>query len=334
MARQVVAFAFAFATLLAGALFAGMGPAGAQSSSQANWPTKPIKLVNGYPAGGGADILARMVAERLTEALGQQVIVENRTGATGLIAAQSVAAAVPDGYTLLEYTMNMGASSVVMPNARLGYDPDKELLPIVNIAGLDNLIYVNPKLPFKTVGDIIDYARKNPGKLTYGSSGIGGSYHLWGAEFVYMAGIDMLHVPFRGGPPAIAEIVAGRVDMMFGNLAEILPHIRSGGVRAIAFTSVPPSPLLPGVPTVAESLPGYVADNWFGLGAPAGLPQPIADRLNAEVNKMLKDKDFADKLVSLGFQPIGGSVEDMKQTIQRDRARWKKVIEAAGITAE
>ena len=334
MARQVVAFAFAFATLLAGALFAGMGPAGAQSSSQANWPTKPIKLVNGYPAGGGADILARMVAERLTEALGQQVIVENRTGATGRIAAQSVAAAVPDGYTLLEYTMNMGASSVVMPNARLGYDPDKELLPIVNIAGLDNLIYVNPKLPFKTVGDIIDYARKNPGKLTYGSSGIGGSYHLWGAEFVYMAGIDMLHVPFRGGPPAIAEIVAGRVDMMFGNLAEILPHIRSGGVRAIAFTSVPPSPLLPGVPTVAESLPGYVADNWFGLGAPAGLPQPIADRLNAEVNKMLKDKDFADKLVSLGFQPIGGSVEDMKQTIQRDRARWKKVIEAAGITAE
>ena len=334
MARQVVAFAFAFATLLAGALFAGMGPAGAQSSSQANWPTKPIKLVNGYPAGGGADILARMVAERLTEALGQQVIVENRTGATGLIAAQSVAAAVPDGYTLLEYTMNMGASSVVMPNARLGYDPDKELLPIVNIAGLDNLIYVNPKLPFKTVGDIIDYARKNPGKLTYGSSGIGGSYHLWGAEFVYMAGIDMLHVPFRGGPPAIAEIVAGRVDMMFGNLAEILPHIRSGGVRAIAFTSVPPSPLLPGVPTVAESLPGYVADNWFGLGAPAGLPQPIADRLNAEVNKMLKDKDFADKLVSLGFQPFGGSGEDMKQTIQRDRARWKKVIEAAGITAE
>ena len=144
-------------------------------------------------------------------------------------------------------------------------------------------------------------------------------------------------IPIESGQAAfraIAEIVAGRVDMMFGNLAEILPHIRSGGVRAIAFTSVPPSPLLPGVPTVAESLPGYVADNWFGLGAPAGLPQPIADRLNAEVNKMLKDKDFADKLVSLGFQPIGGSVEDMKQTIQRDRARWKKVIEAAGITAE
>ena len=317
------------ATLLVAAL-AGVAPVSAQTA----WPTKPIKLVNGYPAGGGADILARMVAERLTEALGQQVIVENRTGATGLIAAQSVATAAPDGYTLLEYTMNMGASSVVMPNAKLGYDPDKELLPIVNIAGLDNLIYVNPKLPFKTVGDIIDYAKKNPGKLTYGSSGIGGSYHLWGAEFVYMAGIDMLHVPFRGGPPAIAEIVAGRVDMMFGNLAEILPHIRSGGVRPIAFTSTPPSPLLPGVPTVAESLPGYAADNWFGLGAPAGLPKPIADRLNAEVNKMLKDKAFADKLVSLGFQPIGGSAEEMMQKILADRARWKKVIEAAGITAE
>ena len=304
------------------------------TAAAADWPTKPIKLVNGYPAGGGADILARMVAERLTEALGQQVIVENRTGATGLIAAQSVATAAPDGYTLLEYTMNMGASSVVMPNTKLGYDPDKDLLPIVNIAGLDNLIYVNPKLPFRTVGDIIDYAKKNPGKLTYASSGIGGSYHLWGAEFVYMAGIDMLHVPFRGGPPAIAEIVAGRVDMMFGNLAEILPHIRSGGVRAIAFTSTPPSPLLPGVPTVAESLPGYAADNWFGLGAPAGLPQPIADRLNAEVNKILKDPAFREKLVSLGFQPIGGSAEEMKQKIAADRARWKKVIEAAGITAE
>ena len=329
MARQVIAFVFAFVTLLAGAV-----PAGAQNSQTTAWPTKPIKLVNGYPAGGGADILARMVAERLTEALGQQVIVENRTGATGAIAAQAVAAAAPDGYTLLEYTMNMGASSVVMPNAKPGYDPDKELLPIVNIAGLDNLIYVNPKLPFKTVGDIIDYAKKNPGKLTYASSGIGGSYHLWSAEFTYMADIDMLHVPFRGGPPAIAEIVAGRVDMMFGNLAEILPHIRSGGVRPIAFTSVPPSPLLPGVPTVAESLPGYVADNWFGLGAPAGLPKPIADRLNAEVNKILKDPTFREKLVSLGFQPIGGTAEEMKQKILADRARWKKVIEAAKITAE
>jgi tripartite-type tricarboxylate transporter receptor subunit TctC len=324
MARQIVAFLFACVCLLVGVL-----PAGAQ-----NWPTKPIKLVNGYPAGGGADILARLVAERLTDALGQQVIVENRTGATGLIAAQSVATAAPDGYTLLEYTMNMGASSVVMPNAKLGYDPDKDLLPIVNIAGLDNLLYINPQLPFRTVADIIDYAKKNPGKLTYASSGIGGSYHLWGAEFVYMAGIDMLHVPFRGGPPAIAEIVAGRVDMMFGNLAEILPHIQSGSVRPIAFTSAPPSPLLPGVPTVADSLPGYGADNWFGLGAPTGLPQPIADRLNAEVNKILKDPAFREKLVGLGFQPIGGTAEEMKQKILADRARWKKVIDAAHITAE
>jgi len=298
------------------------------------WPSKPIKLVNGYPAGGGADILARLVAERLTTVLGQQVIVENRTGATGTIAAQSVATAAPDGYTLLEYTMNMGATSVVMPNAKLGYDPDKELLPIVNIAGLDNLLYINPKLPFKTVKDVIDAAKASPGKLTYGSSGIGGSYHLWGAEFAYLAGIDMLHVPFRGGPPAIAEIVAGRVDMMFGNLAEIMQHIKSGSVKPIAFTSVPPSPLLPGIPTVAATLPDYVADNWFGLGAPAGLPKPIAERLNTEVNKILKDPTFREKLVSLGFQPIGGTPEEMRQKILADRARWKKVIEAAHITAE
>jgi tripartite-type tricarboxylate transporter receptor subunit TctC len=304
-------------------------PAAAQE-----WPTKPIKLINGFPPGGGADILARLMSERLTAALGQQVIVDNRTGATGTIAAQTVASAAPDGYTMLVYSMNMGASSVVMPGQKLGYDPDRDLVPVVNIAGLDNLLYVNPRLPFKTVKDIIDYAKANPGKLTYGSSGIGGSYHLWGAEFVYLAGVDILHVPFRGGPPAIAEVVAGRIDMIFGNLAEILPHIRSGGVRPIAFTSVPPSPIVPGLPTVAETLPGYRVDNWFGLGLPAGTPQTIVDRLNSEVNRLLKDKTFADKLVSLGFEPIGGSSDDMKATIQRDRAQWKKVIEAAHITAE
>jgi len=163
---------------------------------------------------------------------------------------------------------------------------------------------------------------------------VGGSYHLWAALFTTLAGIDMLHVPFRGGPPAIAEIVAGRVDMMFGNLAEILPHIRSGGVRAIAFTSVPPSPVLPGVPTIAATLPDYRADNWFGIGLPAGTPPEIADRLNAEVNKAVKDPAFAEKLVSMGYQPIGGSIADMKAAIQRDRAKWKKVIEATGIRAE
>lgn len=323
---------FKIAVVLAG-LIAGAWPASAQTSAQ-TWPAKPIKLVNGYPAGGGADILARLVAERLSAALGQPMLVENRTGATGMIAAQSVAAAPPDGYTLLLYTMNMACTSPVMPGNKVNIDPDKDLVPIVIIAGLDNLLYVSPATPFKTVRDVIDAAKASPGKLTYGSSGVGGSYHLWAAQFTQMGGIEMLHVPFRGGPPAIAEIIAGRVDMMFGNLAEILPHIRSGAVRAIAFTSVPPSPVLPGVPTIADTLPGYSADNWFGLGAPAGTPQEIVDRLNAEVNKLVKDKDFAEKLVSLGFQPTGGSVADMKATIQRDRAKWKIVIDANNIRAE
>jgi tripartite-type tricarboxylate transporter receptor subunit TctC len=317
------------AVVAAAALMLSVGGAWAQ-----NWPTKPVKLINGYPPGGGADILARMVAEKLTEVLGQQVIVDNRTGATGLIAAAAVASAAPDGYTLLEYTMNMGCSSVVMPGQTLAYDPDKDLMPVILIAGLDNLLYVNPKTPFKTVREIIDYAKAKPGKLTYASSGVGGSYHLWGAQFAYMAGIDMLHVPFRGGPPAIAEIIAGRVDMMFGNLVEVLPYIRSGAVRPIAFTSVPPSPVLPGLPTIAETLPNYRADNWFGIGAPAGTPQEIVDRLNRETNKIVKSPEFAAKLVALGFQPLGGSIEDMKQTIKRDRAKWKAVIEAQGIRLE
>lgn len=299
------------------------------------WPTKPIKLVNGFPPGGGADILARLVAERLGAALGQQVLVENRTGATGMIAAQAVAASPPDGYTILLYTMNMACTSPIMPGNKVNIDPDKDLMPIVIIAGLDNLLYVSPKSDFKTVKDVIEAAKTNPGKLTYASSGVGGSYHLWAAQFTTMANIEMLHVPFRGGPPAIAEIVAGRVDMMFGNLAEILPHIRSGAVRAVAFTSVPPSPVLPGVPTIAQSgLPDYRADNWFGLGAPAGTPQEVIDRLNAEVNKLVKDPAFAEKLISLGFQPTGGSVGEMKATIQRDRAKWKTVIDANNIRAE
>lgn len=315
-------------------LLAALVVLGAASAMAQSWPTKPIKLVNGFPAGGGADILARMVAERLTAALGQQVIVDNRTGATGMIAAQSVAASAPDGYTVLLYTMNMCCTSPVMPGNKVNIDPDKDLMPVVIIAGLDNLLYVNPQTPFKTVKDVIDGAKAAPGTLTYGSSGIGGSYHLWATLFTTLAGIDMLHVPFRGGPPAIAEIVAGRVDMMFGNLSEILPHIRNGGVRAIAFTSVPPSPVLPGVPTIADTLPEYRADNWFGLGLPTGTPPEIAERLNAEVNKLVQDKAFADKLVSMGYQPTGGSIADMKAAIQRDRAKWKKVIDSTGMRAE
>lgn len=322
--RYLLKIAFVLAVLVAGAL-----PAPAQT-----WPAKPIKLINGFPAGGGADILARLVAERLSAALGQPMLVENRTGATGMIAAQSVAASAPDGYTLLLYTMNMACTSPIMPGNKINIDPDKDLVPIVIIAGLDNLLYVSPATPFKTVKDVIEAAKANPGKLTYGSSGVGGSYHLWAAQFTQMADIEMLHVPFRGGPPAIAEIIAGRVDMMFGNLAEILPHIRSGAVRPIAFTSVPPSPVLPGIPTIAAMLPGYGADNWFGLGAPAGTPPEIVARLNAEVNRLVNDKDFADKLVALGFQPAGGSVADMKATIQRDRAKWKIVIDASNIRAE
>jgi tripartite-type tricarboxylate transporter receptor subunit TctC len=324
MARQVVAFAAALAVLLT-----GLAPADAET-----WPTRPVKLVNGFPAGGGADILARLVAQQLTEVLGQQVIVENRTGATGMIAAQSVAASAPDGYTVLLYAMSMGCTSPVMPGTRISIDPDKELMPVVNIAGVDNLLFVNPKTPFKTVKDVIDTARAQPGKLTYGSSGVGGSYHLWAASFTSLAHIDMLHVPFRGGPPAIAEIIAGRVDMMFGNLSEIFPHIRSGAVRPIAFTSVPPSPELPGLPTVVETLPGYQVDNWFGIGLPAGTPQEIADRLNTEVNRMLKAPDVREKLIKLGYQPRGGSSDDMKKTILADRAKWKKVIDENHITGE
>jgi len=305
------------------------------ASQAQNWPAQPITLINGFPPGGGADILARLFAEKLRDALAQPVTVENRTGANGLIAAGTVAAARPDGYTLLLQTMSIAATSPIMPGVTLNFNPDRDLAQSVIIAGLDNLLYVSAKTSFTTVQEVIDYARANPDKLTYGSSGVGSSYQLWAAQFTNMAGIRMVHVPFRGGPPAIAEIIAGRVDMMFGNLAEILPHIRSGAVRAIAFTSVPPSPVLPGVPTIAASgLPEFAADNWFGIAAPGATPRPILERLNAEVNRALQNPEVAQRLISLGYQPRGGTIEEMVATIQRDRAKWKTVIEANNIRAE
>lgn len=312
------------------ALLAAAAPAGAQG-----WPSQPIMLVNGFPPGGGADILARFIAQHLTTALGQPVSVDNRTGANGLIAAAAVAAARPDGNMLLLQTMSIAATAAVMPGVTLNFDPDRDLAQAVIIAGLDNLLYVNPHLPFRSVRDIIDHARAHPDQLTYGSSGVGSSYQLWAAQFTSMAGIRMVHVPFRGGPPAIAEIIAGRVDMMFGNLAEILPHIRSGAVRAIAFTSAPPSPVLPGVPTIAESgLPEFRADNWFGIAAPGATPRPVLERLNAEVNRILAAPAVRERLVSLGYQPRGGSIAAMEQSIREDRLRWQAVIQANGIRGE
>lgn len=317
--------AFAMLTVLV-----TMHPAVAQT-----WPSQPIMLVNGFPPGGGADILARLIAGRLGTALGQPVAVENRTGANGLVAATSVANARPDGNTLLLLTMSMVATAPVMPGVTLNFNPDRDLARVAIIAGLDNLLYVNPRRPFRTLGDVIDYARAHPDQLTYGSSGVGSSYQLWAAQFTSIAGIRMVHVPFRGGPPAITEIIAGRIDMMFGNLAEILPHIRSGAVRPIAFTSTPPSPVLPGVPTIAEAgLPAFRADNWFGIAAPGATPRPIIERLNAEVNRIVADPAMREQLVSLGYQPRGGSIDEMERAIREDRERWRQVIQANRIQAE
>ncbi|MBR0656542.1 Bug family tripartite tricarboxylate transporter substrate binding protein [Plastoroseomonas arctica] len=311
------------------ALLAPCVPAVAQ-----NWPSQPIMLVNGFPPGGGADILARLVAGHLATALGQPVTVDNRTGANGLIAAGLVAAARPDGNTLLLVTASMVSMAPVMPGVTLNFDPDRDLAGASIIAGLDNLLYVNPRLPFRTLGDVIAHARAHPDELTYGSSGVGSSYQLWAAQFAAMAGVRMVHVPFRGGPPAISEIIAGRVDMMFGNLAEILPHIRAGTVRAIAFTSAPPSPVLPEVPTIAETLPDYRADNWFGIAAPGATPRPVLERLNAEVNRIVADPAVRERLVSLGYQPRGGTIAEMQRAIIEDRARWGRVIRENNISAE
>jgi tripartite-type tricarboxylate transporter receptor subunit TctC len=245
-----------------------------------------------------------------------------------------VAQAEPDGYTLIQITMGMLSISPVMPGVPMPFDPDKDLVPVIKTAGLYNILVMDPKLPFTTVQALIDYTRANPGKLAYASSGNGSSQHLAGELFKSMAGIDMLHVPYRGATPAVLDITGGQVCCMFTNLPDILGQIQGGQLRAVAYGSVPGSKVVP-APTVAESgVPGFSIDNWFGIGTPKGTPQPIVDRLNTELNRIIASPEGNEKLSSLGFMPFGGTQAQLRDAIIRDRAKWGALIKAQGIKAE
>jgi tripartite-type tricarboxylate transporter receptor subunit TctC len=294
------------------------------------YPSKPIRLVVPFPPAGTTDILARDVAKQLTTVLGQSVVVDNRPGAAGNIGSDIVAKSAPDGYTLLMCTVS---SHAINPSlySNLPYDHIKDFAPVALVARVPNVLEVNPGVPVYTVADLIKLAKEKPGQLNFASSGSGTSIHLSGELFKTMAGVDMVHVPYKGSAPALADLVGGQVQLMFDNLPSSLAQIKAGKLRAIAVTSAQRSPVLPNIPTIAESgLPGFEATSWFGVLAPAGTPPAIINRLNAEIDKWLQSQEGKDELLTQGALPAGGTPEQFAAYIKSETEKWAKVVKLAG----
>jgi tripartite-type tricarboxylate transporter receptor subunit TctC len=298
--------------------------------AQAAYPTKPVRLVVPFPPGGTTDILARAAAQKLTEAWGQQVIVDNRPGAGGNIGAELVAHAPPDGYTLLMGTVGTHAINASL-YSKLPYDHIKDFAPIVLIAGVPNVLEINPSLPVTNVQELIAYAKANPGKLNFASSGNGTSIHLSGELFKSLTGVSMTHVPYKGSALALTDLVGGQVQLMFDNLPSSLQFIKAGKLKALAVTSTTRAAALPDVPTMVEAgVPGYEASAWFGILAPAGTPRDVVMRTNAEIVKWLASPDAREKLASQGAIAAGGSPEDFARHIAAETAKWAKVVKESG----
>jgi len=302
----------------------------AGSASAEEFPAKPVRMVVNFPAGGPSDPIARALAQKATELWGQQTIVDFRGGAAGNIGADHVAKSAPDGYTLLF----MSGSFLTNPalSSRLPFDPVKDFTAITPAAVGGMILVANPALPVKSVKDIVALARRHPGKLTFASSGAGGSLHLNAELFKLMTGIEMLHVPYKGAGPAMIEVVAGQVDMMFIALPPTLPHIRSGKLKAIAVGSARRAPALPDVPTVAESgVPGFDVNSHFGVLAPAGMPPVVVTRLNTVLVQALKAEQTRERYAVLGVEPISSSPEEYTRYIEAEIAKWKKVVKTVGL---
>ena len=313
--------------LAAAALLAvGTGTALAQNS----YPDKPITMIVPFSAGGTTDILARIVGQALNTELGQSVIIDNRPGAGGNIGGQAAARAAADGYTLFMGTVGTHAINAALYK-KMPFDPIKDFAPLSRVANVPNLLVAHPSQPFKTVKEMIDYAKANPGKLNFGSSGSGSSIHLSGELFKSMTGIDMVHVPYKGSAPAVTDLLGNQIGIMFDNMPSAIQHVRSGKLRPIAVTTAKRSPELPDVPTVAEAgVPGYEATSWFGLWVPAKTPVDIQKKLHTAIAKVLKDPAVIKKINDQGGEVVIDTQEGFAKFIDAEAKKWGKVVKDSG----
>ncbi|RPJ47413.1 MAG: tripartite tricarboxylate transporter substrate binding protein [Betaproteobacteria bacterium] len=305
-----------------------MLPAAAQQ-----YPVKPVRLIVPFPPGGPTDVVSRLVAPKLAEGLGQQIVVENRGGAGGAIGTEQVAKSAPDGYTIVMGTIG-GLAVAKSLNPKLGYDTLRDLAPITQSVSVTSILVVHPSVPAKNVRELLALARSGAGKLNYASSGNGTITHLAGELLKLTGKVSITHVPYKGGAPALVALVSGEVDMSYENSLIITPHIKSGKVRGLAVTSAKRSALLPELPTIAETLPGYSASGWYGLLAPAATPKPVIARLNAEAVKALRAPDVVAKLSGQGAEPVGNSPEEFTAFIRSEIAKWANLVKAANMRTD
>ena len=323
----MIAFARLSLILLAMAAFAPL------AAAQQTYPNKPVRIIVPYPPGGTADIVGRTIAEKLGGTWGQSVIVENRAGAGGTIGVDAAAKSAPDGYTMV---LGVTGPVTIAPgiNPQLAYDPLRDLVPITLVAAVPSLVAVHPSVAAHDLRELIALAKSQPGKLSFASAGTGTSVHIAGELLKSMAGVDILHVPYKGGAPALNDLMGGQVSMIIENMPQLLPQVRSGRIRALAVTSRQRSAALPDLPAVAEILPGYEATTWFGLLAPAGTPQDIVRKVQTDVAKAVALPDVKERLAGLGAEVIGSTPEAFSVHLRSELIRFAKVIKDAGIKAD
>lgn len=306
---------------------------GATWACAQNYPARPIRLVVPYSAGGSTDVLARLVGQKLGEALGQPIVIDNRTGAGTLIATEIVARAAPDGYTLLMATPPLVVADALYKT--VPFDPARDFAAITNIAATSNVLTVHPSLAAQSARELIALAKAQPGILAYGSSGIGGASHLAVALFASMAAVELLHVPYKGGALAVTDLLGGRLSLMFANLTTVQPHLKSGRLRALAIGTAQRSLVVPELPTVAEAgVAGYEANNWNGMVAPAGLQRAVIDRLQREIRAIVEAPELRNRLLQSAFEPIADTPEAFGRYLRAERNKWGRVVREAGIKPE
>jgi tripartite-type tricarboxylate transporter receptor subunit TctC len=307
-------------------------PAASRIARAQTYPARPVRIIVGFPPGGAADTTARLVGQWLSERLGQPIIIENRAGAAGNIGTEAAVKAPADGYTLLLVVTNNTVNATLYD--KLNFNFIRDIAPVASVARVPTVLDVNPAVPVRTVPELIAYAKANPGKLNMGSSGIGGAQHVSGELFKMMTGVNLVHVPYRGGALAVADLLAGQVQVVFDVLPESIGHIRAGKLRPLAVTSATRSEALPDVPTMSDFVPGFETSTWFGIGVPRNTPAAIIDRLNNEINAALADPKLKARFSDLGATVLSGTPADFGKLIAEETERWGKVVRAANIKPE